>query len=156
MIAVVALIFGLTKVLHAFRARAIRAFAGRWGFQYIGPGTPKWSTKISPPLPVWFVVCHPSGRRITHVWNVMEGHQNGAPILIFDSILGTGKGSGYCTIFACQTEQNPFGVVTSPDRVLQSHGWTVVHGIWFLWFSWTMGIRRMERYAKALRTFVSG
>jgi hypothetical protein len=149
--AVVVLIFGLTKMCYVFRARAMRALAARWGFQYAGPRAPKWSTKTSPPLPGWFPTFQPSNRRITHVWNVIEGHQNGVSVLIFDSIIGGGKGSGYCTIVACQTEQNPFGMVASPVRLIQSHGWTVVHGVWFLWFSWTMSIKRVERNLEKLR-----
>lgn len=111
-----------------FRARAMRALAARWGFQYIGPPASRWFSpthpKISPPLPVWFsLACHPYGSRIRQVWNVIEGQQNGVSLLIFDSIIGEGKGV-YCTFIACQTEQNPFGTDTSPDRVLQSGGWT--------------------------------
>ena len=156
-LAVVALILGATKIFYVFRARAVRALAASWGFQYTGPAAPKWWNpshhhKISPPLPGWFsLVCHPSGRRITDIWNVIEGHQNGVSVLIFDSILGEGRGSAPCTVIACQTEQNPFGIVTSPDRVIQSDGWTAVHGVWFLHFSWTMGIRRLDRYVKTLR-----
>lgn len=156
-IAAVALVFALTKIFYVFRARAMRAFAASWDFQYTGPAAPKWRNpshthKISHPLPSGFLrACHPSGRQITQVWNVIEGHQNGVSVLIFDSILGEGRGGAPCTVIACHTEQNPFGIVTSPDRVIQSGGWTAVHGVWFLWFSWTMRIRRIERYVKALR-----
>jgi hypothetical protein len=41
--------------------------------------------------------------------------------------------------------------VSSPDRIIQSHGSTVVHGVWFLWFSWTMGIKRLDRYLSKVR-----
>jgi len=155
-LAVVMLVFGATKIFYVFRARAMRAFASRWGFQYIGPSAPKWwhpsHSKVSPPLPGWFsLACHPSGRRITQVWNVIEGHQDGVLVFIFDSILGQGRGSASCTVIACQTEQNPFGIVAPPDRVIQSGGWTAVHGVWFLFFSWTMGIQRLDRYVKKLR-----
>lgn len=145
------LIFGGIKLFYAFRARAMRALAAKWGFQYIGPHAPKWSTKIRPPLPASFAAFHLSGKRITHAWNVIEGHRNGVPVLIFDGIIGEGKASGYCTILACQTEQNPFGVVTSQDRLMQSGDWTILHGVWFLHFSWTMGIQRLGRYVEKLR-----
>jgi hypothetical protein len=154
--ATVLLIFGVVRIIHMFRARAMRAFAARWGFQYIGPPAPKlWNPshpKISPPLPAWFsLACHPCGRRIRQVWNVIEGQQNGASVLIFDSVVGEIKGGAPCTLIACQTEQNPFGIVTSPDRVIQSDGWTVLHGVWFLQFSWTMGIKRLGDYVNKLR-----
>jgi hypothetical protein len=155
-LALLTLILGMVQIIHMFRARAMRALAARLGFQYIGPSAPKWwhpsHPKISPPLPVGFsLACHPSGRRITQVWNLIEGQQNGVSVLVFDSILGWGRGSAPCTLIACQTEQNPFGIVSSPDRVIQSHGWTVVHGVWLLWFSWTMGIKRLEDYVNKLR-----
>ena len=156
-LAVVALVFGVTKIFYVFRARAMRAFASSWGLRYAGPAAPKWwnpfhNHKIIPPLPGWFSMAfHPSGRRITQVWNLIEGHQNGVSVVIFDSILGAGRGSAPCTIIACETEQNPFGLVSSPDRVIQSGGCTIVHGVWFLHFSWTMGIRRLEHYVQALR-----
>ena len=155
-LAVVMLVFGVTKIFHVFRTLAMRAFAARWGFQYIGPSAPKWwhpsHPKVGPPLPGWFsLACHPSGRRITQAWNVIEGHQDGVSVFIFDSILGQGRGSAPCTVIACQTEQNPFGIVAPPDRVIQSGGWTAVHGVWFLFFSWTMGIPRLDDYVNRLR-----
>lgn len=156
-LAVVTLVFGLTKIFYVFRARAMRAFAARWGFTYIGlPAPKKWrepfSFQISPPLPGWFsLACHPSGRRIRQIWNLIEGYANGVPVLIFDSVIGEGRGSATCTVIACHTEQNPFGIIALPDRVIQSGGWTAIHGVWFLYFSWTMGIKRLDRYVKALR-----
>jgi len=151
----VILIFGLVRIVYVFRARAMRAFAARWGFQYIGPPALKWWTpkhpKISPSRFGFSLACHPSGRQITQVWNLIEGQQNGVSVLVFDVVLGRGRGSAPCTLIACQTEQNPFGVVSSPVRVTQSHGWTVVHGVWLLWFSWTMGIKRLDGYMSKLR-----
>jgi hypothetical protein len=85
------------------------------------------------------------------IWNVIEGQQNEIPILIFDSIIGEYKGGQPCTLVACQTElQNPFGILTSADRIVQSHGWTILHGVRFLWFSWTMGAKRIDGHLNAL------
>ena len=135
------LALGVVRIIHMFRARAMRTLATRWGLRYIGPPAPKWwnphHPKVRPPLPVRFsLACLLSGTR--QVWNVIEGQQNGVSVLIFDCVIGA-KGGQPCTFIACQTEQNPFGIVTSPDRLIQSHGWTVLHGAWFLWFSWTKG-----------------
>lgn len=156
-LAAVSLILGVVRIIHMFRARAMRVLAARWGFQYIGPSAPKWwessHPKISPSLPFRFSqIWQPSGRQITQIWNLIEGQQNGVSVLVFDSVLGAGRGSAPCTLIAFQSEENPFGIVSSPDRVIQSHGWTVVHGVWFLWFSWTMGIKRLEHYVNKLRT----
>ena len=153
-LATVLLIVGVAQIIHMFRARAMRALAVRWGFQYIGPPAPRlWNPShlhISSPLPACLSHFQPSGKRIRQVWNVMERQQSGISILIFDSVIGEYKGGAPCTVIACQTEQNPFGTVTSPDRVIQSHGWTVLHGVWFLWLSWTMGVQRLDYYLKKL------
>lgn len=139
------------RIIHMFRARAMRTLARTWGFQYIGPPAPKcWNPRRPKlrPLPSWFSkACLPSGTR--QVWNVIEGRQSGVSVLIFDAVIGA-KGGAPRTFIACQTEQNPFGIVTSPDRLIQSHGWTILHGVWFLWFSWTMGIQRLEHNVRKL------
>lgn len=155
-LAILSLVLGITKIWYAFRARAMRGLAAGWGFNYIGLPAPKWwhpsHSNIKPPLPGWFPLdCHPPGRRISQVWNVIEGQQNGVSVLIFDCILGELRGSAPCTVIACQTEQNPFGIVAQPYRVVQTHGCTVLHGAWLLWFSWTMRIKRIDHYVKKLR-----
>ncbi len=157
-VAMVLLALGGVRIFHMFRARAMRAFAARWSFQYIGPSAPpKWwwnpaHLKIGSPLPAWISHFHPSGQRIRQVWNVIEGQHNGVSILIFDCVIGEYKGGQPCTLIACHTEQNPFGTVTSADKVVQSHGWTVLHGVWFLWFSWTMSTKRIDDHMNGLLT----
>jgi hypothetical protein len=153
--AMVSLILGVLYTVHMFRARAMRAFAARWNFQYLGPLAPKpWNPshlKMSPPLPGWVSHFQPGGKRITQVWNVVEGQQHGIPVFIFDCVVGEYRRSGPCTVIAYQSEQNPFGAVASADRVVQSHGWTVLHGVWFLWFSWTMRVKRLDEHLNELQ-----
>ena len=148
-LAAVALVSAVLRIIHLFRARAMRSLAARWGFQYIGPPAPKWwnpyHAKVSPPLPHSLSY----GWQFRQVWNVMECPQKGLSLFIFDGIIGS-KGGHPCTFVACQTEQNPFGAVNSPDRLIRSHGWTVLYGVWFLWFSWTMPTRRLENHLKEL------
>jgi hypothetical protein len=66
-LAAVSLISGALRIVHMFRARAMRDLADRWGLQYIGSPAPKWwnpfHLKISPPLPGWLSEFHPTGRR---------------------------------------------------------------------------------------------
>ena len=155
-LAALALALGGTKIFWVFRGRAMRAFAARWGLRYIGPEAPKWRNprhaELRGTVPIWFTLTtHPSGRRISQVWNVIEGYQNGISVLIFDSILGDGRGSAPCTFIACQAEQNPFGIITSPMRVIQSSECTVLHGVWLLGLSWIMGIKRLDDYMSRLR-----
>lgn len=150
-----ALIVGVLRVFYVFRSRAMRDLAARWGFQYVGPPAPNWRSPIHPtichPVPGWFSEVYISGRQIRQVFNVIEGQQSGVSILIFDSVVGR-RGGTACTLMACQTEGSPFGMVISPDRVIHSRGWTILHGIWFLYlFSWTMGIRRLDSHLKKLQ-----
>lgn len=155
MLAAVSLVFVARRIVHMIRARAMRGLAAKWGLEYVGPRAPKWwnpsHLKVNPSLPVWVSEFYLSGRRITQVWNVMERRQDGLSLLIFDSVIGAIRGGAPCTVIACQTGQNPFVMVSSRDRVIQSHGWTVLHGSWFLLFSWTMGINRLDNYVKELR-----
>jgi hypothetical protein len=144
-------------MMHLVRARAMRAFASRWHFEYRGPGAPPswwWNPshlKIHPPLPAWIAHLRPRGQRIRQVWNVIEAKKNGVSVLIFDSVIGEYKGGQPCTVIACEGEQNPFGIVPSADCVEQTHGWTVLHGVWFHWFSWTMGIKRLDDHLGKLQ-----
>jgi hypothetical protein len=154
---VILLILGLVRVWYIFRARSMRAFAAKSGFRYIGPAVPpKWwrntfRLKIAPPLPAWISHFRPNGERISHVWNVIEGHQDGVLVFIFDAIIGGFRNSHPCTLIACQTEENPFGTVTSSDQIIGSHGWTVLHGTWLFGFSWAMGIKRLDGHLTNLR-----
>jgi hypothetical protein len=162
LVGTVLLILGAVRIFHMFRAGAMRAFAAQRGFQYIGPPAPPswwWNPshlKTSPPVPAWISNFHPSGFRIRQVWNVIEGQQNGIMVLIFDTVIGEWKGGQPCTLIACKTEQNPFVMTTSRDRVIQSHGWTVLHGVRLLWFSWFMGTKRIGDHVNELGGHAEG
>ena len=143
---------GAVRIMHFFRARAMRRFASRWGLRYVGPtAPPQWwfntsSPKIPAPLPRWT-----SRLGISQAWNIIEGKINGTSVFIFDGILGEVR-SQPCTYIACQTEQSPFPITTSVEPVIQIRGWTVLHGVWFLWFSWFMGIGRLDGHISYLRS----
>lgn len=156
-IATLSLILGAVRTLHVLRARGMRHLAARWGFRYIGPSAPpKWwwnpsHVEIRPPVPNWVASFRPSGQRIRQIWNVIEGQRNEVAILIFDTVVGEYRGGQPCTIIACRTKENPFGIVSKADRVVQSHGWTVLHGVSFLWFSWMMSTKRIDSHIDSLR-----
>jgi hypothetical protein len=154
-LAALTLIFGVVTILLMFRARAMRALAVKWGFQYIGPSAFRWGfpslPKIKPPLPASFSLAWYPADEIRQVWNVIEGQQSGMSVLIFDSLIGKGRGT-YCTFIACQTERNPFGVDTWSDRVIQSGGWRVLYRVPSLQIlPWTMGIQRLDDYVNKLQ-----
>jgi hypothetical protein len=70
---------------------------------------------------------------------------------MFDSIWGS-KGGQPLTLIACKTEKNPFFVATSADQVVQSRGWTVLQGVSFLGFTWTMSIKQIDRHLDNMQT----
>jgi hypothetical protein len=142
---------GALRTLYFFRARAMRRFASRWGLQYIGPAAPpQWwfntSRPIIPsPLPGWI-----SRLGISQAWNIIEGKNNGTSLFVFDG-LSEGFRSQPRTCIAYHTEQSPFGMSTPAEPVTQMRGWTVLLGVWFLGFSWLMGIGRLDRHLSNLR-----
>jgi|SRR5579864_717349 len=129
----------------------MRALATKWGFEYLGPRAPNfWGVRSFPKtrlsLPASFPrIGYPVGE-IRQAWNVMEGQQNGVPVLIFDGVVGERT---YCTIVACHTQQNPFGDA-SPGRVIQSGGWTVLCRARYLQIPWAVGIQRLDDYVNKL------
>jgi hypothetical protein len=143
----VAAAFGSLQIFHQLRARAMRALAARWDFRYLGPPPPKWWWGRTRPIARPRIS---TGLRITRVWNVIEGKKDGFTVLIFDVILGDGRGGQPSTLIACQTEGNPFETSTSAIRVLKKDGWTVLYGVWFLWFCWTMSVKRLDRLISQL------
>jgi hypothetical protein len=152
------LVLGLAAVLSAlrtfyiFRARAMRRLASKWGYQYLGPTTPpQWwfvpsRNMIPAPLPGWFYQLG-----ISQAWNIIEGENNGATVFVFDGLSRGFRGGQPCTYIACETEQCSFPITTSVEPVIKIRGWTVLHGVWFLWFSWLMSIRRLNRHLNYIR-----
>jgi hypothetical protein len=154
--AVVALVFGVVRILLMFRARCMRALAARRGFQYIGPSACKWGfpslPRIKPPVPVPFLLAWFPASEMRQVWNVIEGQQAGVSVLIFDCAIGEGKGTHYRTFIACKSKQHSFGTDSSRNRVMHSGGWTALYHVPFLdtpW-PWTLGIQRLDDYVNKL------
>lgn len=150
-----AVLFGAVQIYYVMRTRALRGFSKRWKFRYIGP-PPKLYWPVTypiarPPVPSWFSHHSFSGWHISRIYNVIEGEKNGVEVLIFDAILGEQRGSHPCTLIACKAEESSFQAVASVDRVFKANGWTVLHGVWFLWFSWTMRVSRIEKHLNGLR-----
>jgi len=101
-------------------------------------------------LPSWVSQIYPHGEQVTQIWNVIEGNLDERSIFIFDCVLGSVR-SHPCTVIACEGEGNSVAGMGSVDRILKKPGWTVLHGSWLLWFSWTMGTRRIERHLDTFR-----
>lgn len=147
-------IYGAVQIFYIVRTRSMRSLAARWNFRYVGPPPPRWWWPVKHPIvpvPSWVSHLTLSGQRITRVWNVVEGTKDGMAIVIFDVVLGEHRNSHPCTLIACQTELDPFQGLAPVDRVLEDHGWMVLHGVWFLWFSWTMRVSRIDKHIRNLR-----
>ena len=163
-LAIVALVVGVVRISLLFRARAMRAFAARWGLQYIGPSAftyrlasgRTWLTlrKIKPPVAIPFSLAWWPGNQIRQVWNVIEGQQSGVPVLIFDSFI-EGYHDVYRTFLACKTEQNTFEIEKLGNNVVHSHGWTIVYRVPFPLLNplatWSMSVRSLVDYLNTLR-----
>ena len=163
-VGVLALVVGLVRISLLFRARAMRAFAARWGLQYIGPSAFTWRfapgrswltlRKLKPPVPIPFSLAWCPANEIRQVWNLIEGQQSGVSVVIFDSFI-EGYHDVYRTFFACQTEQNSFEINKMRDNVVHSHGWTIVYRVPFPllapWATWSMGTQRLEEHLNTLR-----
>jgi hypothetical protein len=145
-----AAILGALRIMYFFRARAMRRLASKWDLRYMGPTAPPqwwWNTfspKIPAPLPGRF-----SQLGISQAWNIIEGKNNGTSVFIFDGI-SEGFKTHPSTYIACQSEQSRFAMTASVERVIQIHGWTVLRGVRFLWFSWLMGMGRLDRHLSYL------
>ena len=160
----VGLIVGLVRISLLFRAHAMRAFAARWGLQYVGPSAFTWRyawgrdwltlRKVKPPVPIPFSLAWWPGTEIRQVWNVIEGQQSGMSVVIFDAFM-EGYKDVYRTFLACKTEQNPFEIDKFRENVVHSHGWTILYGVPFPlvvpWATWSISIRRLERHLNTLR-----
>lgn len=145
------------------RARDARLRCSMWSsvhwslrFQvevFLGPGG-LTVRKIKPPIPIPFSLAWSPANEIRQVWNVIEGQQNGMPIVIFDSVI-EGYRDIYRTFIACKTEQNPFEGDKLRDDVVQSHGWTIVYRVPFPlplpWATWSMSIKRLEGHLNMLQ-----
>jgi hypothetical protein len=147
-----AAILAAVRIMHFFRARAMRRLASRQGFEYLGPAAPPqwwWNTSrpmIPAPLPGRF-----SQLGVSQAWNIIEGKNKGVSVLIFDGV-SEGVRSHPCTFIACQTEQSPFPMTTSAEPVVQMRGWWVLGGVKFFgFFWWSMGTRRLDRHLDYLR-----
>lgn len=163
-VAILTLVVGLVRISVMFRARAMRALAARWGLQYIGPSAFTWGfvwgrgwltlRKIKPPVPIPFSLAWWPGNEIRQMWNVIEGQQGGMSVVIFDSFI-EGYHDVYRTFFACTAEQNPFEIDKLRDKVVHSHGWTILYRVPFPllvpWATWSMSIKRIDDHLNTLR-----
>ncbi len=82
---------------------------------------------------------------MSSVWNVIEGERNGISILIFDSLIGTGRGARYCTFVATQTSENLFKNLKWREKIAERAGWTALYRIAFLGIRpWSFSISRIK------------
>jgi hypothetical protein len=81
--------------------------------------------------------------------NVLAGRCNGKEVLIFDAVVGTGKGV-YATFFAVRSEDDPFGGMPEPWTLVHSNGWFALWRVRFWQIPWTMSVRLIEEQLRKL------
>lgn len=134
--AVLTALFGWSRVMDSFRAKAMRALASKLGFKFLDRALPASFT----------MTCYPFDDSLTRFWNVIEGQLNGTNVLVFDS-----APFGNCrTYIAVQTEREVFVSDGSfyQGKILKSNGWTVIYQ-WKPWVNvlgWSSSIKEIEEY----------
>jgi hypothetical protein len=129
---------GMIFPVLRWRATAMRKLADRVGFQFTKDGS----------LPSSFTLeCKPFVYKPL-VWNILEGHQNGTPILIFDSVVG----KTYRTVIAIRTTASPYsiGAETISGRIDESNGWIAITKRGFPLMVWGMSTRKIEENLRSL------
>jgi hypothetical protein len=131
--ALLALTYGMFRILRFFRDRDMRSLAVKWGFEYKSRALPE-SFRLD---------CYPANC-IKTVWNVIEGQQGGTNFLIFDSTVGEVKGV-YCTFVATQAQKSVFTADVAGEKVVEASGWSAVYRIRFIQIPpWTLSVLRVE------------
>ncbi len=139
-LAILVFAFAWFRLLGSLREKAIRSLASKVGFQYTDRTLPS---------------SFPSAQEafeIAHAWNVVQGERNGTQMVVFDSVVGRGRGI-YRTFIAVRTKVDPFpkdeGLLTN---VLWSPEWIAIcgHQAVLNLIPWTMSARRIEEYIRSL------
>lgn len=138
------------KYLFRSRAGAMLAFAARLSLHY-SPGDQRIFGRRPVHYPTGFKMrCYPI-YLVSRIWNVIDGERNGIRVLIFDSMIGEGRGARYCTFVATQSTDNLFKTVKRREKVAQRAGWTAVYRISFMGIRpWTFSIARIEEFLNNL------
>ncbi len=100
------------------RAKSMMALADRLGMKMWGDLLPPELSLTGTPI---------SGASAT--WSVMEGKQNGIPVIVFDCRMGTGKGSWRRTVIAARSSQDVFATVLSESSytVDRAGDWLILY-----------------------------
>ncbi len=133
------------KFLYRSRAKAMCALAARWSFVYSDGDTRMFGGRRPVHYPTGFKMkCYPV-YAVSKIFNVIDGERNGVRVLIFDSVVGEGRGARFCTLVATQTSENIFKNVSSREKTAQRAGWTAVYRIPFISMRpGTISINRIE------------
>ena len=110
------LLLYLVYASERYRAKAIRAFASRSGFHYIGMALPKSLALEGTPF-----------SRVAKVWNVIDGDPRGVRIIVFDCQVGVGKASRRRTVIAVENDagcQPPLG---ADMTVARAGNWNIFY-----------------------------
>jgi hypothetical protein len=111
-------VFYALYTAERYRAGAIRALASRSGMHYLGNALPKSLRLEGTPL-----------RRLSKVWNVVDGEPRGTRVMAFDCQVGMGKHSWRRTVIAVESDDNALRHPTLfPDMQIDRSGrWQILY-----------------------------
>ena len=117
-VAALASFFLWSEILDRRRAREMARLASSLGLKAWGNQLPQDLSLAGTPM---------ADR--SAIWNVLEGVQNGIPVIVFDCRIGTGKGSWRRTVIAARANRDVFATVPSDASytVDQSGDWMVFY-----------------------------
>ena len=139
---IVAVLWIVIYVRDRQRSAAVRAFAVRCDFHYLGDGVPKSLTLNDTQL-----------ERATSISNVVEGDQGGKRFIAFDCRIGSGRYSWSRTVIAVEARADVLSATFFNPKfaVDQSGDWA----LFYLpkkpfWPGGLMSVEELESYLKAL------
>jgi len=141
----VSLILAGIKILFLYRTASMRTLARRLGLQFREGESHLMSLSKVRSLPPYLKVKGNPWANIRQAWNFIEGQKNGVEVLIFDSVLGPGRGV-YSTFIAVKAGGNPFPCLSSEVKTAHSNGWAAIYRLRFWQIPWSMSVEDIEDY----------
>jgi len=134
-------VFTWFALIRLVREKGMRSLASNLAFEYMDRS-----------LPTSFPAGTEPFDKISVSWNVIQGQKNGTAIVVFDSIVGNGRGV-YRTFIAVQTTSDPFPRDEELlGNVLHSADWAALYGrqVAFNLVPWSLSTRRIAQYLNGL------
>ncbi len=134
-----AMVVALLFVPRYIRARAMMTLANRWNLSYQGSKLPGSFPLDRRRFPIPLNSFH-------KVFHVISGTCRGKQVLILEVLAGSGRSAYDTTILAVRADQNPFGPLDKPWKVIESNGWYALIRVGFWRMYWSISISQIETF----------